>query len=146
MINTGEFTLIDGKTYRCLRVEDGYVYLVDIVKEKGRPKKVKLEECPYFKDGKLFVPEKKVRVIPKVKNNISIRAIAKQATDLQLSRTAIAFLAEWVETAISNAITNAEQNAKERGQSRISAAHIHWLETNERVEGYWIENENYIKD
>ena len=99
-----------------------------------------------MENGKLIVPEKKVEKRPRTRSKINITSIIKDATDLQISRTAKNFLYEWVETAIANVITNAEQNALERGDARITAAHIHWLETNERVSGYWKTNEEYIKD
>ena len=150
MIKIGDLTIIvnNGKrhTYRCIKIENEIAHLKNVLHDQGRPTKIPVKECPYMENGKLIVPEKKVEKRPRTRSKINITSIIKDATDLQISRTAKNFLYEWVETAIANVITNAEQNALERGDARITAAHIHWLETNERVSGYWKKNEEYIKD
>tara|TARA_R100000406_G_C3114370_1_gene125170 strand:- start:2304 stop:2756 length:453 start_codon:yes stop_codon:yes gene_type:complete len=150
MIEVGALTVMvnNGKrnTYRCLKIENGVAHLKNILHEQGRPTKIPVKECPYMEDGKLIVPEKVVEKRPRTRSKLNLTSILKDNTDLQISRTAKNFLYEWAETAIANMITNAEQNALERGDARISAAHIHWLETNERVAGYWKEHEQYIKD
>ena len=70
----------------------------------------------------------------------------KENTDLVVSNEAKYFLAEWVETAVSNLIANAEQNAIKKGDSRITAGHIFWLESNNLPNGYWKENHEYMQD
>jgi len=149
MIEVGGLTIMinNGKrqTYRCIKIDSDIAHLKNVLHDQGRPTKVPVKECPYMEDGKLIVPEKPVEKKPRTRSKVNITSIVKDNTDLQISRTAKNFLYEWVETAIANVITNAEQNAMERGDARITAAHIHWLETNERVAGYWKEHEKYIK-
>jgi hypothetical protein len=150
MIEVGGLTIIskNGKrnTFRCLKIENGVAFLKNVLHDQGRPTQIPVSECPYMEDGKLIVPEKPVEVRPRTRSKLSLTSILKEHTDLQISRTAKNFIYEWAETAIANMITNAEQNAIERGDARITAAHIHWLETNHRVSGYWKENENYIRE
>ncbi len=150
MIEVGGLTIIvnNGKrnTYRCIKIEQEIAHLKNVLHDQGRPTKIPVRECPYMADGKLITPEKPVVIRPRTRSKLNLTSIMKENTDLQISRTAKNFLYEWAETAIANVITNAEQNALERGDARITAAHIHWLETNERVAGYWKANEKYIKD
>ena len=150
MIEVGGLTImeVNGKrnTYRCIKIETGMAHVKNVLHDQGRPTKIPIGECPFMRDGKLIVPERPTEKRPRTRSKINITAILKENTDLQISRTAKNFLYEWVETAIGNVITNAEQNALERGDARITAAHIHWLETNERVSGYWKQNEDYIRD
>lgn len=150
MIEVGEFTMItvDGitKTYSCIKIENGMAHLKDILTTKGRPKKIPVSQCPYFSGEELITPKIVVEEKPRTRSKVNLTSVIKDNTDLQISRTAKNFLHEWVVTAVGNMIANAEKNAISMGHSRISAAHIHWLETNHHVEGYWKENENYIKD
>jgi len=147
MINQGEMTIIDTVTYRCIKIdEDGYAHLKNVIHEQGRPKKVLQKYCPYIADGKLIVPEKpKAEPMPRV-TKVNITKIVKENTDLVVSNEAKYFLAEWVETAVSNLIANAEQNAIKKGDSRITAGHIFWLESNNLPNGYWKENREYMQD
>lgn len=149
MIEVGGLTIIvrDGKrhTFRCLKIENGVAFLKNVLHDQGRPTQIPVKECPYMENGKLIVPEKVVEVRPRTRSKLNLTSLMKENTDLQISRTAKNFVYEWAETAIANIIANAEQNALERGDARITAAHIHWIETNHRVSGYWKENEDYIK-
>jgi len=145
MIKIGEVTVMDSQTYYCMNIENGFAYLQNILHEKGRWRKVKHEEVPHMKDGEWFIPEKKVEKKPRTRSKINLSSLIKDNTDLQVSRSAKNFLMEWVETSVGNMVTNAERNAMQLGHGRISAAHIHWIETNEEVEGYWKENEDYTR-
>lgn len=150
MIEVGEYTMITEnnitKTYTCIKIENGMAHLKDILTTRGRPKKIPVAECPYFSDNELIIPEKIVEVRPRTRSKVNITSLIKENTDLQISRSAKNFIHEWIETAVGNIISNAEKNALALGHARITAAHIHWLETNHRVEGYWKENEQYLKD
>lgn len=145
MIKQGQMTIIGTTTYLCIRIEDGYAYLKNIVHEQGRAKKVKVDECPYIENNEVIVPEKKEVQRPRTRSKLNLTKLMKDSTDLQISRSAKNFMMEWVETAIANQVAKAERNAIRLGHSRITAAHIHWLETNSEVEGYWKEHEEYIK-
>lgn len=146
MIQQGEMTIIDAITYRCLKVEDGYAHLKNIIHEQGRPKLVNAEYCPYIRDGELIVPEQPKPERYSKKTKINITSLIKENTDLVVSNDAKYFITEWVETAISNLIANAEESAISRNDKRITAAHFYWLETNEVPVGYWIENMKYMQD
>jgi len=146
MISVGELTIINSTTYRCLKIENGVAHLKNIIHNQGRPTKIPVNECPYMEGGTIVIPKKIPSVPKKTRSKVNITALIKENTDLQISRSAKNLLYEWVETAVGNVVSNAEQNALVRGERRITAAHIHWLETNHRVEGFWKENENYLKD
>ena len=147
MIQPHTMTVIDNKTYRCLKIEDGYAYLKDITQEQGRPMKIKVEECPYIDaDGQYVTPVVERPKKKRTRSMVNITRVIKENTDFQISRSAKNFIHEWVETAVGNIIANAEHNARAKGHTRISAAHIFWLETNKEVKGYWKENEDYIRD
>jgi hypothetical protein len=152
MIQQGEMTIIMDKrgqpqTYRCVRIESGDAILRNVKTDGagGTNKTVPVKECPYVKDGELITPEIPKYVRPKPKTKINITSTIKKNTDLQLSNSARYFIAEWLETALLNVVANAEANAIKRGDKRISAAHVFWLETNIAPEGYWPENEEYMK-
>lgn len=145
MIEAGQMTIVDSRTYSCMRIEDGFAYLKDIAKQQGRTRKIRVEECPYIEEGKVIVPKK---VKKSSSNVLNISKVIKEHTDLQVSSSAKALLLDWAEGAISCLVSNANANAINLGHSRITAAHIYWLElgTNNLTEyGYWKENEEHFK-
>tara|TARA_R100001510_G_C7653556_1_gene211822 strand:- start:183 stop:632 length:450 start_codon:yes stop_codon:yes gene_type:complete len=147
MIQAGEMTIIDTTTYRCIKIdEEGYAHLKNILHEQGRPKLVLQKYCPYLKDNAIVIPEKPQIPKHKPKTKVNITKLFKENTDLQVSNQARYFVGEWVETALCNLIANAEENAISRGDSRITAAHFFWLETNTAPNGYWPSNMKYMKE
>lgn len=149
MIKRGELTIVDSTTYHCIKIKNGYAYLKNILHSRGRARKIKVSECPYIdtsgENHELIIPEKKVEKKPRTRSKVNLSSLIKENTELQVSRSAKNFLMEWVETSVGNMVANAEKNAMQLGHGRITAAHIHWIETNEEVEGYWKENEEYAK-
>lgn len=147
MIREGDMTIIDTTTYRCIKVDkDGYAHLKNILHEQGRPKLVEQKYCPYILDGQVITPEKP-KPAPIIKTTkINVTKLIKENTDLTVSNSAKYFISEWVETALSNLVSSAARNAIRRGDRRITAAHFFWMETNTSPEGYWPENEEYMKD
>lgn len=147
MIEQGEMTIIGTLTYRCIKVDtEGYAHLKNILHEQGRPKLVLQEHCPYIVEGKLIIPNKPAAVKYKPATKINVTALIKENTDLQISNSAKYFIAEWVETAMNNLVAQANKSAISRGDSRLTAAHFFWLETNTSPIGYWPTNEKYMKD
>tara|TARA_R100000734_G_scaffold16102_1_gene12149 strand:+ start:718 stop:1164 length:447 start_codon:yes stop_codon:yes gene_type:complete len=148
MIQQGQMTIIDSITYRCLKIdEQGYAHLKNIMHEQGRPKLVLQKYCPYItKDGDYVVPEKPVYQRPKPSTKINVSKLIRDNIDLPITNEAKFFITEWVETAIMNLMANAEENAINRGDSRITAAHFYWLETNTSPNGYWPDNSKYMQD
>jgi len=150
MIKAGEMTIIlnrgHAKTYICVRIEDNNAVLRDVTTEGagGKYKIIPVKECPYVVDGKIITP--KVKSKPKIKTAFNVTKLIKQNTDLQVSNSARYFLAEWLETALLNLLANAEENAINRGDKRITASHVYWLETNTSPNGFWPENEKYMKE
>jgi len=147
MIQQGEMTIIDTTTYRCIKIDsEGNAHLKNILHEQGRPKLIKQKYCPYILDGQLNTPEKpEPKPIPRT-TKINVTKLIKENTELTISNSAKYFIAEWVETALSNLVSQAAQNAIRRGDKRITAAHFYWMETNTAPNGYWPENEEYMKD
>jgi len=147
MIEQGEMTIIESITYRCIKIDtDGYAHLKNILHEQGRPKLILQKYCPYIEEGNLIVPDKPAPVKHKPATKINITALIRENTDLQVSNSAKYFIAEWVETALNNLVSNANQNATLRGDSRLTAAHFFWLETNNQPNGHWPSNEKYMRD
>lgn len=147
MIEQGEMTIIEAITYRCIRVDkEGYAHLKDIRHEQGRPKLILQKYCPYIEDGQMIIPDKPEPVKHKASTKINITALIRENTDLQISNSAKYFIAEWVETALTNLVASAHRNAVSREDSRLTAAHFFWLETNTSPEGYWPSHEKYMKD
>tara|TARA_R110002167_G_scaffold233600_1_gene438810 strand:+ start:3904 stop:4347 length:444 start_codon:yes stop_codon:yes gene_type:complete len=147
MIEQGEMTIIDTVTYRCIKVDaDGYAHLKNILHDQGRPKLILQKYCPYIENNQIVIPEKPVPEKYKPATKINITALIKESTGLQVSNSAKYFIAEWVETALSNLVSSANNNAVARGDNRLTAAHFFWLETNNSPEGYWPSNEKYMKE
>jgi len=147
MIEQGQMTIIDTVTYRCIRIDnEGYAHLKNILHEQGRPKLVLQKYCPYVEDGQIVIPEKPKAETHKPTTKINVSQLIKENTELQVSNQAKYFISEWVETAICNLISNANQSAISRGDSRLTAAHFYWLETNTSPIGYWPSNIEYMQD
>ncbi len=146
MIEVGGLTVIDFKTYSCVKIDmEGYAHLKDITTTQGRPKKMKAVLVPYFENGVFITPEPEPVEEFKVKTKISVRKVAKEEVEMPISNSAIRLLSEWADTGIRNAIINAQHNAIIRGGKTIQAADIYWLETNNQVRGYWPTQNEYAK-
>tara|TARA_R110000787_G_scaffold200635_2_gene311589 strand:+ start:313 stop:762 length:450 start_codon:yes stop_codon:yes gene_type:complete len=146
MIEVGGLTVINFKTYTCLEIDDeGYAHLKDITTTQGRPKKMKAKQVPYFVEGNFITPEPEPVEKYVIKTKISIRNIAKDEVEMPISNSAVRLLSEWADTAIRNIVINAQRNAMLKGSNTINAGHIFWLETNKQVEGYWPEQNDYVK-
>lgn len=146
MIEVGGLTVIDFKTYSCVKIDmEGYAHLKDITTTQGRPKKMKAILVPYFENGVFITPEPEPVEDFKVKTKISVRKVAKEEVEMPISNSAIRLLSEWADTGIRNAIINAQHNAIIRGGKTIQAADIYWLETNNQVRGYWPTQNEYAK-
>lgn len=147
MIEQGQMTIIETVTYRCIKVDkEGYAHLKNILHEQGRPKLVLQKYCPYIKDGQMVIPEKPQPKQHKPTTKLNVTNLIRENTDLQISNQAKYFIAEWIETAICNLVSNAHNSAVARGDSRLTAAHFYWLETNTSPVGYWPSNTEYIQD
>ena len=149
MIRRGDITLIDGQAFRCLRVDDeGYAHLMNVVNDSGRPRKILVSKCPFMKDGVLITPEPKKKTKIRISGNMNVGTLMKDLTERQVSREAVAFMKEWIETFMVNMMTWADNNAEERGDSRITAAHIYWYEMDPRHDllgkGYWPSQNEYV--
>jgi len=146
MIEVGALTVIDFKTYSCVKIDkEGYAHLKDITTTQGRPKKMKAVLVPYFENGVFVTPEPEPVEEFKVKTKISVRKVAKEEVEMPISNSAIRLLSEWADTGIRNAIINAQHNAMRRGAKTIQAGDIYWLETNMQVRGYWPTQNEYAK-
>ena len=146
MIEIGGLTVIDFKTYSCIKIDkEGYAHLKDITTTQGRPKKMKAVLVPYFENGVFITPEPEPVEEFKVKTKISVRKVAKEEVEMPISNSAIRLLSEWADTGIRNAIINAQRNAMSRGAKTIQAGDIYWLETNMQVSGYWPTQNEYAK-
>mgnify|MGYP003118312854 CR=1 FL=1 len=147
MIEQGDMTIIEAITYRCIKIDtDGYAHIKDVRHDQGRPKLILQKHCPYVEEGRMIIPDKPVPVKYKPTTKINITALIRDNTDLQISNSAKYFIAEWVETAISNLVSAAHNNAIDREDSRLTAAHFYWLETNTSPSGYWPSHEKYMQD
>ena len=151
MIRRGDITLIDGQAFRCLRVDDeGYAHLMNVVNDSGRPRKILVSKCPFMKDGVLITPEPKKKTKIRISGNMNVGTLMKDLTERQVSREAVAFMKEWVETFLVQMMAWADINAEEKGHERITPAHIYWFELDSRYEhqgrGYWPEQTKYVRE
>lgn len=144
MIQENEITILKGETYRCERISEGYAYLRNVSAGQGRTKKVLLSKVPFRNENEEWILPEKV----KRSSTINVRTLMKGETNLQVSSDAVKFMVEWVETSILKMLSWAERNAQERGESRITAAHIFWWEEPQFFEpfGYWKEQRDYVRD
>ena len=95
MIKEGQFTMIDGKTYQVVKIDDNFAHLHDVKHYKGRPRKMILSQVPYFdENGTLVKPVSEPTKVPlrKFQSKINLRDIIKETTDGQFSRKGIMFL------------------------------------------------------
>ena len=80
------------ETYIIHSIEDGYIYMRNIKSERGQLKRMRIGLTPYFENGKLIVPERKI--IPRKKYtsivNIS-KIIREEHPDITLSRDFVSF-------------------------------------------------------
>ena len=75
-----------------------------------------------------------------------IAATIKEEVELPISHDLAYYVAEWLETLVSNAALEAENNATVRGDERITAAH--WPPSTDlgNQSGYWEDNREWAKD
>ena len=127
MIKVGQFTMIDGKTYQVVKIDDNFAHLHDVKHYKGRPRKMILSQVPYFdENGTLVEPviEKTKVPLRKFQSKINLRDIIKETTDGQFSRKGIMFLHEQLTGLAEIMIINAFETAEKHGHKRVGAEHF----------------------
>ena len=127
MIKEGQFTMIDGKTYQVVKIDDNFAHLHDVKHYKGRPRKMILSQVPYFdENGTLVQPVSESTKVPlrKFQSKINLRDIIKETTDGQFSRKGIMFLHEQLAGLAEVMIMNAFETAERHGHKRVGAEHF----------------------
>jgi len=136
IVNAG--TMIDGKVYTCIKIEEGYAYLNEVGK-RGRPRKILVSQCPYFDGGELIVPEPLVKKKKRREaKNINMMKIFKDTVseysedigDFSVSRTVVFYLEDMLENFINLSAMYAVDNAQSEGKSRIMPRHVYWPSLN----------------
>lgn len=149
MIKEGQFTIIGGKTFQVVRIEDNFAYLHNVETYMGRPRKMLVSQVPYFdENGQLIVPEIKKTQIPKRKliSKVNIREIAKEQTDKQVSKKAIMFIEEQVRFLCEYLIINADETADKHNHTRIGPEHVCHIQFPELHTEICIDHKQYIED
>ena len=149
MIKEGQFTIIDGKTYQVVRIDEAFAYLHNVETYKGRPRKMLLSRVPYFDEsGTLIEPKQEETKIPtrKFQSKVNVREIVKSETEMQVSKKAIMFLQEQLSSICEILICNAEQTAERHGHSRIGPEHICYLNLPDLHHEVLIDHKEYIED
>ncbi len=149
MIKEGQFTIIDGKTYQVVRVDEAFAHLHNVETYKGRPRKMLLSRVPYFDEsGKLIEPKQEETKVPlrKFQSKVNVREIVKNEIEMQVSKKAIMFLQEQLSSICEILILNAEQTAERHGHSRIGPEHICHLNFSDLHHEIMIDHKEYIED
>ena len=148
MIKEGQFTIIDLKPYRCVKIEDGMAFFQSATDEtRGRLRQTDVEFAPYFgENGDLVIPKKRSITRKRLKRFDFMKKV-KEATDLPLSHDLAYFIAEHLDNLMHDLAHRAELNAKRNGDKRITSAHWYWLDIPIHAgEGYWPNNIEIAKD
>ena len=133
VVNAG--TMIDGKVYTCIKIEDGYAYLNEVGK-RGRPRKIDVNRCPYFEGSELIVPEPLVKKKKRREaKNINVMKLFKDTVkDLSeshekkfsVSRSMSYYLHDMLESFVTLAADYAVDNAIREDTNRVSPRHVYW--------------------
>tara|TARA_R100001510_G_scaffold8847_1_gene6793 strand:+ start:471 stop:932 length:462 start_codon:yes stop_codon:yes gene_type:complete len=151
MIKEGQFTVIDGKTYQVMRIEEQTAHLQNVETYKGRPRKMLARLVPYFaEDGNLIVPEPVTETaIPtrKLSSKVNIRKIIAENTEMQVSKNAIMWLHEQLAGICEALVNQAELKAEFHNHKRIEPRHIQHVPIPESAPDYvYLSHDDYIKD
>jgi len=147
VIIAGSMTLLEHIPYTCVKIEGNTAFLKRVGDEKrGRFKKMDVRLVPFVNEKNELIVPKPLPVNRKRMTRFHFMKIIKEEVELPLSHDLAYFVAEWLETLVSNAAYEAERNAKQRGDSRIVASH--WPPKTDLGNqlGYWPENREYAKD
>ena len=148
MIKEGQFTIIDLKPYRCVKIEDGMAFFQSATDEtRGRLRQIEVEFAPYFgENGDLVIPKKRSITRKRLKR-FDYMKVVKEETEMSLSHDLTYFIAEHLDNMVRQLAMNAESNAKRNGDKRITSAHWYWLDIPIHAgEGYWPNNIEIAKD
>ena len=147
MIEEGKMTLLEHLPYMCIKIEHGVAYLKKVGDEtRGRFRKMDAKLVPYLDEkGNLIVPNPPP-VNRKRMTRFHFMKLIREEVDLPTSHDLAYYVAEWLETLVSNAALEAEDNARTRGDERITAAH--WPPNTDlgNQSGYWEDNREWAKD
>jgi hypothetical protein len=148
VITEGSMTLIDHLPYNCVKIEGGVAFLKRVGEEtRGRFKKMDAKLVPYVSEkGELIVPKAPPPNRKKMTRFHFLKVI-KDEVSLPLSHDLAYFVAEHLETLVSELARIAEDNALMMGHSRISSNHWYSLQLSpEQGKGHWPEHIEYAKD
>jgi hypothetical protein len=148
MIKAGDFTIIDLKPYRCVKIEAGVAFFQSAMDDtRGRLKQMPIELAPYFgENGDIVIPDKP-RMTRKRLKRFDYMSVVKSETEMSLSHDLAFLIAEHLESLVSQLASIAESNAIRRGDERITSAHWYWLDIAPGAGmGYWEDNVETAKD
>ena len=94
MIKEGQFTIIDGKTYQVVRIDESFAYLHNVETYKGRPRKMLLSRVPYFdEEGTLIEPKQEETKIPtrKFQSKVNVRRLLRAKLKCRFQRRQLCF-------------------------------------------------------
>lgn len=141
--SVGEFTIINGDTYTCVKIEGNTAFLKKTTEVKGRFLEMEVNMVPYFENGELITPEKeKIPYKETINKTLNIPKIIREHTGMTVSRDLALFASEWVETLVLQLADVAYENAKAKGHKRLKPAHWYILQLGpETGRGYWPSND-----
>ena len=147
MIEEGKTTLIDNWPYLCVKIVGNTAHLKRVGEEtRGRLKKMSVKLCPYFDENNEYIVPEPPPVNRKRMTRFHFMKIIKEEVELPVSHDLAYFVAEWLETLVSNAALEAENNAQVRNDDRITAAHWPPNTNLGNQSGYWEGNREWAKD
>jgi len=122
----GDQTIIGTEVFQVKGIKDG---LIELRKLGGRKIITMLpDEIPYFKDGKLVIPEVQSWKSLTIDTKINLSKLLKGNTDLQVSKPFMAFVRENIEDLIISLLEEAETLALKQNKRRLEPAHWYWLD------------------
>ena len=140
-------TLLGDLPYTCVKIESGVAFLQRVGEDRrGRYRKMDAKLVPFVNEKNELVIPKPPPVNRKRMTRFHFMKLIKEEVELPISHDLAYYVAEWLETLVSNAALEAENNATVIGDERITAAH--WPPSSDlgNQSGYWEDNREWAKD
>lgn len=148
MIKEGQMTLIEATPYNCVKIEGSVAFLQRVGEDKrGRFRKMDVKLVPYIDENNQIVVPKPPPMNRKKMTRFHFMKVIKDEVDLPVSHDLAYFVAEQLESFVSQLAICAEKNAKELGHNRITSAHWYGFNLNmHQGYGYWPDHVEAAKD
>ena len=122
MIKEGQMTLIEATPYNCVKIAGSVAFLQRVGEDKrGRFKKMDVKLVPYVDENNQIVIPKPPPMNRKKMTRFHFMKVIKDEIELPVSHDLAYFVAEQLESFVSQLAICAEKNARELGHKRSQA-------------------------